>query len=829
MQGMPDSQLAIQLMQQAQQQAQPPPPGGNPAAGWNPQLGPMIGRMTDGVSAPSAAQGPALQPPSPSAPPPAPVTKAAALDAKLASLLPAFSRFERTCKQALVPPSDIIQPQATAQDPQAMALQMPVLQPDGLPQPGAAPPPMAGPQVGLQPQPDGQMQGFTNPMPGAPNPLGAGTLAYGGMRAPGMGKQAEEPSGWPSLVEARNRLLMTAPGRGTVIGALAGGMRAPQGYGLQGLLRGGVAGTGLGLGFGLGGLAGDAAADAMGVQSSGDRLLGTLAGAVPGALAGHALMDYAMGPPAWEQAEGHERRPKHASSFVDKREKAAYGRIPGRMINPSENMRRLGAIPAAPTGGSSVVNGTRYSSPAVANQVNKNLTATRKAVAGMPAASAAYTPGQASFASAGYSGYGGSPKGTPTASFSAGDFARNPGLGTPPRVAQLGQSAMQQGMASATAARSGIYAPDRMAARVKSLQAPMTMPDKQQVDLLYRNRAYQPKPAPGLNSGNAYSRSLASGLRMNGGGMTQFGQFRPQPAPRAGNVGSLAQGTQPFRPGSTPDSEWSKLGEAPVLSPSASRALPHEGIFNGRKLRIQRGPTTQANGKFSEMGRQKAASILREDVDRLMQLAAKSGFVAAGAIPGAVVGGMAGDEIGQSINDSADLGIGLTPGIGGALAGGAAGGLLGSSLYDSLDGDREKRSTMHFNRDPFRKPLTTDRIIRSLARQYGFLSRIHKSDGKPERKYTLTECQALCDNDSLDRDDAPEEGEKEAKVVRRARSLGRETRPTESSPARFLEPRRKGGSRFFASTEQPTPDFDDSPATPSPGQEAPRGPLARLR
>jgi hypothetical protein len=34
----------------------------------------------------------------------------------------------------------------------------------------------------------GRIPGVTNPMPGAPNPLGAGSLAYGGARAVGMGK-----------------------------------------------------------------------------------------------------------------------------------------------------------------------------------------------------------------------------------------------------------------------------------------------------------------------------------------------------------------------------------------------------------------------------------------------------------------------------------------------------------------------------------------------------------------------------------------------------------------------------------------------------------------
>lgn len=44
------------------------------------------------------------------------------------------------------------------------------------------------PMPALQPQANGMMSGFQNPMPGAPNPLGAGTLAFGGARAPGMGK-----------------------------------------------------------------------------------------------------------------------------------------------------------------------------------------------------------------------------------------------------------------------------------------------------------------------------------------------------------------------------------------------------------------------------------------------------------------------------------------------------------------------------------------------------------------------------------------------------------------------------------------------------------------
>jgi hypothetical protein len=34
--------------------------------------------------------------------------------------------------------------------------------------------------------PDGRTPGFTNPMPGAQNPLGAGSLAYGGARVPDL-------------------------------------------------------------------------------------------------------------------------------------------------------------------------------------------------------------------------------------------------------------------------------------------------------------------------------------------------------------------------------------------------------------------------------------------------------------------------------------------------------------------------------------------------------------------------------------------------------------------------------------------------------------------
>lgn len=66
------------------------------------------------------------------------------------------------------------------------------------------PPAQAG-TAGMTPARPGMTARFNNPMPGAPNPLGAGSLAYGGMRSPGMGSGFKwAADGVPPVVAALN-------------------------------------------------------------------------------------------------------------------------------------------------------------------------------------------------------------------------------------------------------------------------------------------------------------------------------------------------------------------------------------------------------------------------------------------------------------------------------------------------------------------------------------------------------------------------------------------------------------------------------------------------
>jgi hypothetical protein len=245
-----------------------------------------------------------------------------------------------------------------------------------------------------------------------------------------------------------------------------------------------------------------------------------------------------------------------------------------------------------------------------------------------------------------------------------------------------------------------------MAQRARQVRAPMNEMERQSIASNFGGRSFMQPKAPTALAGMATTPSQMAtqmagptgwrppsrppvaaqpgpmtgpqaGINARpGGGMMPFGgRTQGIAAPRAASVGSLAQGTQPFRPGSTPQGN----GGLSKLSEAAEKLMPHEGLFNGRKVRIQRGPVTQTNGKFSTMGRHKAAAL----DEKLMHILARGGFVAAGAVPGAILGGIAGDEAGQEVSDAAELGIGFSPGATGALAGGAAGGMLGNALYDS--------------------------------------------------------------------------------------------------------------------------------------------------
>lgn len=71
--------------------------------------------------------------------------------------------------------------------------------------------------------PGGRMVGFKNPMPGAPNPLGAGGLAYGGAKAPGMGsKVASMSPGGPTSMKLPSA---PSPGAGTVLSGVGSFVR----------------------------------------------------------------------------------------------------------------------------------------------------------------------------------------------------------------------------------------------------------------------------------------------------------------------------------------------------------------------------------------------------------------------------------------------------------------------------------------------------------------------------------------------------------------------------------------------------------------------------
>ncbi len=186
--------------------AQPPPapPIGAPGAQPPPAQGAPTAAMSPGGARPVPAQ---------AAPAPGDVASL-----KLAGAMRryegAYSGASAYGKAAFVPSG--MPPGAPQLPPGAPQAAQPMPPGGGAPTPGGgAPAPQQGPtQPGTdtaqgqlaamqhQPMPPpatqptgddaarGRTPGFTNPMPGAPNPLGAGTLAYGGMRAPGISKVA---------------------------------------------------------------------------------------------------------------------------------------------------------------------------------------------------------------------------------------------------------------------------------------------------------------------------------------------------------------------------------------------------------------------------------------------------------------------------------------------------------------------------------------------------------------------------------------------------------------------------------------------------------------
>lgn len=228
-------------------------------------------------------------------------------------------------------------------------------------------------------------------------------------------------------------------------------------------------------------------------------------------------------------------------------QKRAYKPGGGRAINPADSMSRLNANAAPSTNPASAVGGVQYSNPAIANQVQKNLAATQRAKANMPAAGGpAYTPGQASFASPTYSGYG-SNVGVPKATFNEADYARNPALGASPRVAQLGAGARAAGNAMAAQSQRGIYAGDRMAARTRQMAAPMNEMERQDIAANFGGRDYM-KPRGMPSPLNQLATSPAGMARQMGGAPAIAAG--PKPAAGAGGglkppglgVGALAAG-----------------------------------------------------------------------------------------------------------------------------------------------------------------------------------------------------------------------------------------------------------------------------------------------
>src|SRR3954454_9109185 len=106
MQGQPDSQLALQLLQQeqaqqAQQQAPQQAPPQPPQPGWDPNQGPLIGHLTDGLEAPQPAS-PADAPIAQDLPPIAqmPPQMGPELAGQVSTLMPKMARNIQSCAPA---------------------------------------------------------------------------------------------------------------------------------------------------------------------------------------------------------------------------------------------------------------------------------------------------------------------------------------------------------------------------------------------------------------------------------------------------------------------------------------------------------------------------------------------------------------------------------------------------------------------------------------------------------------------------------------------------------------------------------------------------------
>jgi hypothetical protein len=326
---------------------QPPVPmaqANAPMPGWDPTVTPIFGARAAVPPLPPGAPAPVM-PTLPARPlrasgAPAPVMKVAA-DAGVPALMDALDALWAEHSAGMMPVAQPPLPQSVI-PPATMATQAPTTL--------VAP---SSPQAAA-----GHTPRFTNPMPGAPNPLGAGTLAYGGMRAPGMGdamKYASDnildvtnthreppsrPAGPPMhrmYGGKRVRIAygpvthtdgkFTSPGRvgpvktaagaelllpGLALGGLgaiggAGAAMAPRGHRMEGAYRalsraGHIAGGAL-PGAVLGAIPGAAAGGATGspIGTAIGAGAGALGGGVLGGMAGNALWDWSMPQPTWER------------------------------------------------------------------------------------------------------------------------------------------------------------------------------------------------------------------------------------------------------------------------------------------------------------------------------------------------------------------------------------------------------------------------------------------------------------------------------------------------------------------------------------------------
>jgi hypothetical protein len=184
---------------------QPPVPmaqANAPMPGWDPTVTPIFGARAAVPPLPPGAPAPVM-PTLPARPlrasgAPAPVMKVAA-DAGVPALMDALDALWAEHSAGMMPVAQPPLPQPVI-PPATMATQAPTTL--------VAP---SSPQAAA-----GHTPRFTNPMPGAPNPLGAGTLAYGGMRAPGMGdamKYAAVPAA--TMAAPHGPRLDTLPTTGT--------------------------------------------------------------------------------------------------------------------------------------------------------------------------------------------------------------------------------------------------------------------------------------------------------------------------------------------------------------------------------------------------------------------------------------------------------------------------------------------------------------------------------------------------------------------------------------------------------------------------------------